>query len=144
MPRKPTGNPNGRPYKEINQKTFENLCAIQCTKSECCAVLEVDDMTLESWCKRTYGVGFSEIFEEKREFGRVSLRRAQFRLAEKNTAMAIFLGKNWLGQSDHVTVTDTTAIERLDAILKATKENAFSNVPVTESEAENGVQSEAE
>ncbi len=142
MPRKPTGRPNGRPLKEINQKTFENLCAIQCTKSECCAVLECDDKTLEEWCRRTYGVGFSEIFEEKREFGRVSLRRAQFRLAEKNTAMAIFLGKNWLGQSDHVTVTDTTAIERLDAILKETKAAAEASAP--KSEVENGVQPETE
>lgn len=124
MPRKPTGRPNGRPYKEINQDTFEKLCAIQCTKSECCAVLDCDDVTLESWCKRVYGVGFSDVFSEKREIGKVSLRRAQFRLAEKNTAMAIFLGKNWLGQSDHVTVTDTTAIDRLDAILKETKAQA--------------------
>ena len=28
------------------------------------------------------------------------MRRAQFRLAQKNAAMAIFLGKQWLGQKD--------------------------------------------
>ena len=95
-------NLGGRPYKQIDQKTFENLCGIQCTKAEICAVLDCEDDTLESWCKRTYKCGFSEIFDKKRGIGRVSLRRAQFRMAEKNTAMAIFLGKNYLGQRDTV------------------------------------------
>ena len=93
-------NLGGRPKKEIDQKTFENLCGIQCTKSEVCAVLDITDKTLESWCKKTYGIGFSEVFAIKREKGKVSLRRSQFRLAEKNAAMAIFLGKNYLGQKD--------------------------------------------
>ena len=30
----------------------------------------------------------------------MSLRRNQFKLAEKSAAMAIFLGKNYLGQTD--------------------------------------------
>ena len=47
-------------------------------------------------------MNFSEVFSEKRCRGFISLRRAQFQKAidEKNTAMQIFLGKNWLGQSD--------------------------------------------
>lgn len=32
--------------------------------------------------------------------GNVSLRRMQWKLAEKSPAMAIFLGKNFLGQRD--------------------------------------------
>ena len=32
----------------------------------------------------------------------MSLRRLQFRMAEKNPAMLIFLGKNYLSQSDKV------------------------------------------
>ena len=28
----------GRPRKEINEKLFENLCAIQCTEKEICSV----------------------------------------------------------------------------------------------------------
>ena len=67
-----------------------------------CAVFECDNKTLEAWCKREYGKNFSEVFREKRCRGFISLRRAQFQKAidEKNTAMLIFLGKNWLGQSD--------------------------------------------
>ena len=54
----------------------------------------------------------------------MSLRRAQFRLAEKSAAMAIFLGKNYLGQSDHVVIEDKSALDKLDEILKGTQENA--------------------
>jgi len=90
----------GRPQKELDKKIFENLCGIQCTIKEITAVLEVDDKTLSAWCKRTYGMKFSEIFAIKRQAGFVSLRRTQFRLAEKSAAMAIFLGKNYLGQKD--------------------------------------------
>jgi len=47
-------------------------------------------------------MGFSEVYAQKRGSGRISLRRIQFRLAQKNAAMAIFLGKNMLGQTDKV------------------------------------------
>lgn len=90
----------GRPQKEIDKKIFENLCAIQCTMVEILAVLDITDKTLSSWCRRTYGKSFSEIYAIKRQAGFISLRRTQFRLAEKSAAMAIFLGKNYLGQVD--------------------------------------------
>ena len=90
----------GPPPKEIDQKIFENLCGIQCTMNEILAVLEITDKTLTAWCKRTYNLPFSEVFKIKRQKGFVSLRRTQFRLAEKSAAMAIFLGKNYLGQND--------------------------------------------
>lgn len=89
-----------RPLKEIDKKAFENLCGLQCTKEEICSFFEVSDKTLERWCKRTYKAGFSEVFRQKRGKGKISLRRAQFKLAEKNASMAIFLGKQYLGQRD--------------------------------------------
>lgn len=94
-----------RPKKEINKKEFEKLCGLQCTKKEMCCFFDITDKTLESWCKRTYKKGFSEIFEEKRGLGKISLRRNQFRLAEKNANMAIWLGKQYLGQKDDTKIT---------------------------------------
>lgn len=90
----------GRPRKEINKKIFENLCSRQCTMADICAVLDITDKTLSGWCRRTYGKSFSEVFEIKRRIGFASLRNTQFKLAEKSAAMAIFLGKQYLGQSD--------------------------------------------
>lgn len=95
----------GRPRKEIKQKEFENLCGIQCTKLEICAFFDVTDKTLESWCKRTYHAGFSEVFSQKRGMGKISLRRKQWQLAEKSASMAIWLGKQYLDQRDNVDVT---------------------------------------
>ena len=100
-----------RPRKEIDQKEFESLCALQCTKEEICGFFDVSDKTLENWCKRTYSEGFSEVFKKKRGKGKISLRRAQFRLAEKSASMAIWLGKQWLGQKD------TVEIERPDEVV---------------------------
>lgn len=90
----------GRPKKEIDSKQFEKLCALQCTLSEIASYFDCCEDTVENWCKATYGESFSDIFSKKREIGKISLRRAQFRLAEKNASMAIFLGKNYLKQSD--------------------------------------------
>lgn len=93
-----------RHKKEIDQKAFENLCALQCTEVEICGFFEITDKTLNSWCKRTYNANFSEVFKQKRNKGKISLRRAQFRLAEKNAAMGIWLGKQYLDQTDKIAV----------------------------------------
>lgn len=114
-----------RPQKEIDQTQFEKLCGLQCTLEEICGWFDVTDKTLDRWCKETYGESFSEVFAKKREAGKISLRRSQWRLAEKSAAMAIFLGKNYLGQSDHVVIEDRTALDKLDEILKGTQENAI-------------------
>lgn len=112
-----------RPRKEIDEKQFENLCALQCTKEEICGWFGITDKTLENWCKRTYNVGFSEIFKVKRGKGKISLRRAQFQLAQKNASMAIWLGKQYLGQKDRME-DDIVELGKLDAILIGLKENA--------------------
>ena len=94
-----------RPRKEIDQKQFENLCGLQCTLEEICGWFDVTDKTLDSWCKRTYHASFSEVFKQKRGAGKISRRRSQWRLAEKNATMAIVLGKQFLGQRDNIDVT---------------------------------------
>ena len=114
----------GRPQKEIDQTQFEKLCGLQCTQEEIAGWFDCSPDTIENWCKRTYRESFSEVFEKKREAGKISLRRSQWRLAEKSAAMAIFLGKNYLGQSDHVVIEDRSALDKLDEILKGTQENA--------------------
>lgn len=94
--------PGGRPLKPINQIEFEKLCGLQCTLEEICGWFDVCSDTLETWCKRTYKRSFSEVFAQKRGVGKISLRRSQWRLAEKNANMAIWLGKQYLDQKDIV------------------------------------------
>jgi IS30 family transposase len=97
---KPT-NKGGRPRKEIAQHTFERLCEVQCTLEEMAHVLNVSEDTIERWCKRTYELGFADTYKKFSAFGKTSLRRYQFEAAKKgNPTMQIWLGKQYLGQSD--------------------------------------------
>ena len=116
MARKPTGNPMGRPKKIIDKDQFEKLCALQCTLEEICGFFSVTDNTLNSWCKETYGTTFSEVFKEKRVGGQISLRRSQFKLAEKSAAVSIWLGKQYLGQRDR-DIAD--AMDRSNGVLES-------------------------
>ena len=109
-------------YKDINRKTFENLCGIQCTQEEICAVLDVSQKTLEHWVKRTYGQTYSVVYKAKRGTGRVSLRRTMWETAQDgNTTLQIFLAKNFLGMSDHVKV-EATADGKLADLIDGLKE----------------------
>lgn len=118
----------GRPKKEINQREFEAMCMIQCTEAEICSVLGVSEKTLNAWCRKTYKATFSQVFAQKRKNGWVSLRRTQWELAKKNVSMAIFLGKNYLGQSDRIQVDQTEVLNKLDAVLDGIKDDADSIV----------------
>lgn len=91
----------GRKLIEIDKKAFEKLCQLQCTINEFCDFFDVTDKTLSTWCKRVYGLNFSEIFLKKRGKGKISLRRMLWNLGEKNAAACIFLAKNHLGMKDN-------------------------------------------
>ena len=93
-------NKGGRPKLHIDVDQFEQLCALQCTEEEIASVLHVSVDTLERFCKAEYKQCFAEIYEEKRNVGRTSLRRSQWKMSETNPTMAIWLGKQYLGQTD--------------------------------------------
>ena len=105
----------GRPPIEIDQEQFEKLCEIQCTLEEIANVLKCSMDTVERWCKRTYEMSFAEAFKKYSATGKMSLRRNQFKLAQTNATMAIWLGKQYLGQKD-VQVLDATVKEETPRI----------------------------
>lgn len=109
----------GRPKKEIDKKIFENLCGLQCTLEEIAGVFDCSADTIERWCKREYGETFAETYKKHSAKGKMSLRRIQFKLAEKSAAMAIFLGKNYLGQKDNIIETDEQTLQAVgEALVK--------------------------
>lgn len=68
---------------------------------------------------RTYKTGFSDIYRQKREMGKISLRRSQFRLAEKNANMAIWLGKQYLNQKDKIEEVKRYDTGQFESIVEA-------------------------
>ena len=92
--------PAGRPKKEIDYTTVEKLANIQCTQDEIASFLGISTRTLQRDDQ------FMELFNRGRENGKMSLRRIQWKHAEKSVPMAIWLGKQYLGQRDKVEYTD--------------------------------------
>ena len=113
-----------RPRKEIDRKQFESLCGLQCTKEEICDFFELTDKTLDRWCRETYESSFSDVFKQKRGLGKISLRRAQYETALKgNTSLLIWLGKQYLGQTENV-IVGIDKPKQDDALTAALKEEA--------------------
>lgn len=94
-------NKGGRPKKGIDFEVLSELCRLHCTGEECASVLKVDYDTLNKRIQEKYGFGFSDYYKKQSGSGKVSLRRAQWRSAlEGNVAMMIWLGKQYLGQTE--------------------------------------------
>lgn len=112
----------GRPEKPIDWKVFEDLCNIQCTPEEISSVCKVDRHTLYDRVKKQYEEDFPTVYKKFTDGGKMSLRRTQLKLAQKNTAMAIWLGKQYLGQKDHhqekEEVPNQTQIDQSHSLLK--------------------------
>lgn len=94
-----------RPRIEIDREQFEKLCGLQCTLNEIAGFFKCSEDTIERWCKREFKEGFAEVYKIYSVNGKISLRRTQFKLAERHAGMAIFLGKQYLGQTDKVETT---------------------------------------
>lgn len=91
----------GRKKIEIDWKQVNSLLEIQCTGKEVASVLDISYNTLERRCKEVYGINYEDWSAVKRQTGHASLRRMQWKAAEKgNTTMLIWLGKQVLGQMD--------------------------------------------
>ena len=94
-------NKGGRPRIEINKDEFEKLCAMLCTEEEIAGWFKCSCDTIRRFCEREYNEQFCEVYEKLSSKGKISLRRTQFKIAENgNATMAIWLGKQILGQTD--------------------------------------------
>ena len=110
----------GRPKFQIDYETVEKLAHIQCTKTEIANFLgcPVDKLDRDA--------NFAEHYKKGLDGGKMSLRRIQFKLAEKNSAMAIFLGKQYLGQRD-IVEQQNVELGKVTELLSKIKEEANDN-----------------
>lgn len=82
---------------QIDIEEFNKLLSYQCTQKEIADFYGIDITTLENWCERTLGVKLSVVWDKRRSFGKVRLRKAQFDIVERGgpgaATMAIYLDK---------------------------------------------------
>jgi hypothetical protein len=92
------------PRKEVDKETLEKLFYMQCTQTEIMGWFGIQTKdTLNNRIREIYGEdqSYSTIYEQKRQGGRIAVRRKQMQVAESgNVSMLIWLGKQYLGQSD--------------------------------------------
>lgn len=81
----------------IDLQELEDLAALQGTIAEAAAWFGVSPSTQR---RRLKEAPYREAWRRGTGKGRLGLRRAQLSLAEKNATMAIFLGKQILGQDE--------------------------------------------
>lgn len=117
----------GRPKKEFDKKTFQDLVGLGCTQEEICWFFRDETGksanidTLTRWCKREFGMTFQEYFRQNGCIAlKIQLRRNQMNLSKSSAAMAIFLGKNLLGQTDKVeqTIMEVEDLSSLAEMLR--------------------------
>ena len=96
----------GRPKKKLNalgQEIVIILAETMATEEQIAAKLNVSVDTLHN---KENDITFSECYKKGQERGKLSLRQYQFNLAKTNATMAIWLGKQYLGQKDKTDNTD--------------------------------------
>ena len=116
--RQPTGNPfidnmdsgGGRPIKlisEMGKEFITKMAGIMCTDEEIAALMsdEHESISVDTLLNENNKATFTECKAKGQATGKASLRRNQFALSKVNANMAIFLGKNYLDQTDKKQVT---------------------------------------
>ena len=92
----------GRPKIELDPDELERLCRLSCTMDEIAAYFGCSVDTIERRMKEDEEL--KGIVLRGRAVGKISLRRKQFQILEdtNSASMAIWLGKQLLGQRDQV------------------------------------------
>lgn len=100
----------GRPKIVIDWDELDKLCEMQCTLDEIADWFKCSTDTIQNKCKSEQKMVFSTYFKKKSVGGRISLRRKQFKVATEgkgNVPLLIFLGKQYLGQTDGPKTNET-------------------------------------
>jgi hypothetical protein len=108
----------GRPKTILNLEELEKLCRLNCTMPEIASYFNIPLRTLED--KYTNDKEIRQTIDNGRNKGKLSLRRKQLQIMDEtnNATMAIWLGKQLLGQRDkHDIITEDISTNKLSEAL---------------------------
>lgn len=122
-------NKGGRPPVQFDKDHFERLCRTGNSEEDVCYILQTNDKTLNAWCRRTYGVGFFEIYKTLSAGLRDKVRKAVLNkvFQERDTAATIFAAKTICGLRENPPDREKRELEL--RILKAQAEAAEAGSP---------------
>lgn len=113
-------NLGGRPLFVVDWKRVDTMCAAQCTGEEIAETIGCSRDTLLEACKREHNQTFEDYFAQRRQRGFASLRAKQFELAMRgDKTMLVWLGKQYLGQTDKWSFGGKQSTKELDDVLQS-------------------------
>lgn len=92
----------GRPkLPDIDWPELEKMMIVQNTEEDIAYILGMSVDTLCNRIKKKYGITFSELYQQKKRYGKDKVRKLMWNAAQKGSIpMLIWLSKNWLGMRD--------------------------------------------
>jgi len=120
MPRKPTGNPNGRPPIDFDWEILDNILRYKPSLEDCAELMKCHYDTIQNKIREKYGVTFSQYREKKMAHTRLTLTQKAIQMATSgNVTMMIFCLKNLCGWCDQPQVPMQTEDEAIISDIPA-------------------------
>ena len=121
-----------KPRIDIDWAKVENLLMAHCSGVQIAAHLGFSEDTLYERCKEVHGVLFSVYSLKFKQKGKSLLKAVQYETAvkDKNITMQIWLGKQYLEQSDKkdIEFTDKTPVLKSEVVSEEEKKHIEDNL----------------
>lgn len=104
-----------RPKKEMDHKTFDTAIQLPLIKADLAKLMGCSERHIDNYVKERFGESFCVIQDQNRQNFRKNILGKQYELAMKgNTALLIWLGKQYLDQRENV----ETSVKADNLVLK--------------------------
>lgn len=103
----------GRPVFVLDDKNFDVAIQLPMIKADICLLMGgCSEDTIERYVKKRFGKTFAELQSERRQHFRKNILGKQYELAMRgDRVMLIWLGKQYLGQSDKIESSNVLKLE---------------------------------
>lgn len=111
--------PVGRPKKKFDWDKLDLILQFGATYLECEEILGIAESGLKRQIKKKHDCNFEHYRDKKMSRAKQNLRRKQYELAMSgNATMNIWLGKQWLGQSDKQEINNPDGNMKSETVTK--------------------------
>lgn len=111
----------GRPKIKVDAALVEKLAGIGCPNKEIASIVGCSVDTLDRH--------FADVITKGRENGKTRIRQKQIQMAlNGNVAMLIWIGKNWLGQTDKQEISGIENASTVNILLGQQQEEQLAQL----------------